>query len=166
MRSAISCRALELAPNDSEIRQNWGWFLCTHGRPQESLPEFDAALRNPLYRTPDIALVNAGRCAEDTGERRRAEEYFKRALSVNPGSMTAAYSLSLLAYKEGRLDEARLLMRRVMQQAAPPPEALYLGMCVERKLGDRASETSYVSQLRNRFPDSAEARAIPPGACE
>ena len=41
-----------------------------------------------------------------------------------------------------------------------------LGACVERKLGDSASEASYVSQLKNRYPDSAEARAIPPGACE
>ncbi|MFO1323370.1 MAG: type IV pilus biogenesis/stability protein PilW [Burkholderiales bacterium] len=159
-------QALELGPNDSEIRQNWGWYLCTHGRAKESLVEFDTALRNPLYRTPDIAAVNAGRCAEEVGERRRAEDYFKRALQANPANLTAAYSLSLLAYREARLDEARLLMKRVMQQTAPPPEALYLGMCIERKLGDRASETSYASQLRNRFPDSAEAKAIPPGTCE
>jgi hypothetical protein len=30
-------RALELAPNDSEARQNWGWYLCTHGRAKESI---------------------------------------------------------------------------------------------------------------------------------
>ena len=53
-----------------------------------------------------------------------------------------------------------------MQQPTPPAEALYLGMCIERKLGDRSAEASYVSQLRNRFPDSAEAKAIPPGTCE
>jgi len=46
------------------------------------------------------------------------------------------------------------------------PEALYLGMCIERGLGDRAAEASFVSQLRNRFPDSPEARAVPPGKCE
>jgi len=158
--------ALELAPNDSEIRQNWGWFLCTHGKARESLAEFDVAVRNPLYKTPDIALTNAGKCAVEIGDGRRADEYFRRALSVNPNNSTAAYSLSLLAYRENRLDEARAVMRRVMQQPAPPAEALYLGMCIERKLGDRSAEASYVSQLRNRFPDSAEAKAIPPGTCE
>ena len=69
-------------------------------------------------------------------------------------------------YREGRFDEARVLMKRVMAQSAPPPDALYLGMCIERKLGDRPSEASYVSQLRNRYPESAEAKAIPPGTCE
>ena len=158
--------ALELAPNDSEIRQNWGWYLCTHGKARESLAEFDVAVRNPLYKTPDIALTNAGKCAVEIGDGRRADEYFRRALSVNPNNSTAAYSLSLLAYRENRLDEARAVMRRVMQQPTIPAEALYLGMCIERKLGDRSAEASYVSQLRNRFPDSAEAKAIPPGTCE
>ena len=158
--------ALELAPNDSEIRQNWGWYLCTHGKARESLPEFEQAVRNPLYKTPDIALANAGKCAAEVGDNRRADEYFKRALSVNPNNAVAAYNLSLLAYREQRLDEARGIMRRVMQQPTPPAEALYLGMCIERKLGDRSAEASYVSQLRNRYPDSAEAKAIPPGTCE
>ena len=159
-------KAIELAPNDSEIRQNWGWFLCTHGRARESIAEFEFAVRNPLYRTPDVSLVNAGKCSEVIGDRRRAEEYFKRALTINPGSSVAAYNLSLLMYRERRFDEARALMKRVMAQNAPPPDALYLGMCIERKLDDRASEASYVSQLRNRYPESAEAKAIPPGTCE
>ena len=46
-----------------------------------------------------------------------------------------------------------------------PPEAVRLGMCVERKLGDRQSEMSYTSQLRNRYPDAPETRAIAE-ACE
>jgi len=159
-------RAIELAPNDSEIRQNWGWYLCTHGRAKESIPEFELAVRNPLYKSPDISLINAGKCSVEIGDNKRAEEFFKRALSINPNNTTAAYNLSLLTYRQARLDEARALMKRVMQQATPPPDALYLGMCIERKLGDRSSEASYVSQLRNRFPESAEAKAIPPGACE
>jgi type IV pilus assembly protein PilF len=159
-------RALELAPNDSEIRQNWGWYLCTHGRPKESLPEFELAVRNPLYRTPDVSLVNAGKCAVSIGENQRATDYFRRALGVNPRNSYAAYNLSLLTYKENQLDEARALMRQVMQQPAPPPEALYLGMCIERKLGDKASEASYVSQLRNRYPDAPETKALSSGVCE
>ena len=159
-------RALQLAPDDSEIRQNWGWYLCTHGREREAITEFDLAVRNPLYRTPDISLTNAGKCAASIGDHARAADYYRRALQVNPANAPAAYSLSLLAYKQNRLDEARTVMRRVMQHANPPPEALYLGMCIERKLGDRASQNSYESQLRNRYPDAAETKAIASGACD
>ena len=57
-------------------------------------------------------------------------------------------------------------MRRLTQQPPVPPEALYLGMCIERKSGDRNAETSYIAQLRNRYPDSAETKAIATGTCE
>lgn len=158
-------RALDLAPSDSEIRGNWGWYLCTHGKPKESIGEFEAALRNPLYKSPEIALINAGKCSAQAGDTAAADQYFRRALAMRPGNPVAAYNLALLSYRAGKLDDARALMRFVMAQSAPPPEGLFLGMCVERKLGDKAAEASYVTQLKNRYPKSAEALAIE-GPCE
>ncbi len=37
-------RALAMAPQDSDIHHNWGWYLCSNGRPRESIPEFEKAL--------------------------------------------------------------------------------------------------------------------------
>ena len=159
-------KALALAPNDSEFRQNWGWYLCTHNQARESIPEFELAARNPLYKTPEIALINAGRCAESLGENKQAEIFFRRALSLSPNNAQASFSLSQIAYKEGRLPEARALMKPVMQQTSPPPEALALGMCIERKLGDRSAEASYYSQLKNRYPDSPVTKSAAAGGCE
>jgi len=159
-------RALSLAPQDSDIRHNWGWFLCSTGRPRESIPEFDQALRNPLYRTPEIALVNAGRCSIAFGDTAGAEAYFKRAQAISPSSPGANYGLALLTFRAGRLDDARGWVRRLMQQPSPSPEALFLGMCIEKKSGDRAAEASYVAQLRNRYPDAAETKAVATAVCE
>ena len=159
-------RALQLAPTDSETRQNWGWYLCSHNRARDSLPEFEAAVRNPLYKTPEIALVNAGRCAETLNEPRLAEQYFRRALAFQPSYAPANYSLARLAYREGRYDEARAWVKNVMLTNNPPVEGLLLGMCVERKLGDRQAELSYVSQLRNRYPEAPETKNIATEKCE
>jgi type IV pilus assembly protein PilF len=159
-------KALELAPNDSEFRQNWGWYLCTHNQARESIPEFERAVNNPLYKTPEIALINAGRCAASLGENQKAEQFFRRALNVSPNNPDAAFSLSQLAFKEGRLPEARALMKPVMQQTNPPPEALALGMCIERGLGDHSAEASYISQLKNRYPNAPETKNIATGTCE
>ncbi len=159
-------RALQIAPQDSEIRHNWGWYLCTHGRAKASIAEFEEAVKNPLYKTPEIALVNAGRCSASFGDAAGAEQFYKRALSVSPGNPTAAYGLALLAYRGKRYDEARGWLRPAVLQANPAPEALYLGICLERKLNDKQAEMSYTSQLKNRYPDSAETRALPTGACE
>ncbi len=159
-------RALALAPNDSEIRHNWGWYLCSHGKAREALKEFEAALKNPLYRTPEIALVNAGRCAASLGDVKAAEDYYRRALASAPNDANAAYGLALLAYKGAHFEEARNWMKRALARPNPTPDTLYLGMCIERKLGDRQAELSYVSQLRNRYPEAPETRAIASGTCE
>jgi type IV pilus assembly protein PilF len=158
-------KAMALAPNDSEIRQNWGWYLCTHDRARESIPEFERAVSNPLYKTPEVPLVNAGRCSAQIGDTVLAESFFLRALKAAPGSEPATYGLALLAYRAARYDDARRWMK-ALRQTNLPPEALYLGTCVERRLGDRQAETSYTAQLRNRYPDSAETRALVTGACE
>jgi Tfp pilus assembly protein PilF len=43
---------------------------------------------------------------------------------------------------------------------------LRLGVCIERKLADRQAELSYVSQLRNRYPEAPETKGIVTDACE
>ena len=159
-------QGLALAPNDSDIRENWGAYLCATGREREALPEFEQVLKDPLYKTPEIALINAGKCSAALGENRNAEEYLRRALGVSPGNPVAAYNLALIAYRESRIGEARAWLRPVMQQPSPPAEALYLGVCLERKEGDKEAERSYESQLRNRWPDSAEAKALARGTCQ
>jgi type IV pilus assembly protein PilF len=159
-------QALQLAPGDSDIHHNWGWYLCTHNRARESLPEFDAAVRNPLYKTPEVALVNAGRCAQAAGDDAAAEDYFRRALAAQPGNPLASLGLAQISYKAHRYDEARSWMRGVMLMTNPPPDALRLGGCIERALGDRSAELSYVSQLRNRYPDAPETKAIPTETCQ
>jgi len=159
-------RALDLAPNDSDFHHNWGWYLCQHKREREALAQFDIAVRNPLYRSPEVALVNAGRCAITLGDMRLAESYFRRALVAQPGNALAGYGLALIAYKEARYADARNWMKGVMQSTNPQPEVLYLGMCIERKLGDSQAELSYVSQMRNRFPDAVETKAITVEGCQ
>ena len=133
---------------------------------REALAEFEIAVRNPLYRAPEVALVNAGRCSQALGDVGTAENYFRRALGVQPGNPLASLGMAQIAYKDGRYDQARTWMKGVMLTTNPPPEGLRLGMCVERKLGDRQAELSYVSQLRNRYPDAPETKAIATESCE
>ena len=159
-------KALSMAPQSSDIRHNWGWYLCSNGHPRESIPQFEMALANPLYKTPEVALINAGRCSIAFGDYTLADNFFRRAQLAAPNNPSAIYGLALVAFRQGRWDDARGWIRRVTQQPPAPPEALYLGICIERRFPDRNAEQSYISQLRNRYPDSAETKAIPTGSCE
>ena len=73
-------RGLQIAPNDPDINHNYGWFLCQSDREQLSLRYFLAAIKNPLYATPQKSYALAGACALRKGNHADAHDYFERAL--------------------------------------------------------------------------------------
>jgi type IV pilus assembly protein PilF len=156
-------RALELAPTDPDINHNYGWFLCQNARAGEALRYFDQAVKNPLYPTPWRSYSAAGVCAQRAGDARAAEEYFLRALRLEPDEPTALLQLGQMRFRQGQLDEARKLVGRYNKLLAPSAESLWLALRVERRLGDRLMEQRFSNDLRRRFPASPEYQALQRG---
>lgn len=151
-------KALELSPKDPEVNNNYGWYLCDIGKARESIVYFLNALKNPLYETPEFAYANAGTCALKAGDLDGAQGYLLKALQMaRDGGLAPRFQLAQLFYKKGNFEEAKAYLKdalRMMEQ--PTAEALWLGLRLERKLGNRGLESGYASQLRNRFPVSPE----------
>lgn len=153
-------RALQLDPASSEAHNNYGTFLCARNRIDESLAEFMAALKNPLYQTPELAYLNAGVCALKKNDDRNAETYLNNALQLQPNLRQAAYHLANLHYGRGDMQKARQFLERAMRNIEPTPDMLWLGVRIERVLGDRDAEASYSLLLRNKYPDSEQTKAL------
>jgi type IV pilus assembly protein PilF len=158
--------ALRLDAQDSDANNNYGLFLCDRKRESEALKYFLAALRNPLYTTPDRSYVNAGVCTRRQGDVAAAEGYFQQALKVRPMQPQALYQLADIAYARGDAARAKDYLLLLEKVAPPGPEVLWLWLRVERKLGDRHAEESYAAQLRRSFPNSKEASALLAGRYE
>ncbi|MCA1979040.1 MAG: type IV pilus biogenesis/stability protein PilW [Thiobacillus sp.] len=159
-------RAIELDRADSEAHNNYGWFLCTRGRHDEGLEQFAAALRNPLYSQPELAMANAGECAAMKGDLALAEANLVKSLKLQPDNPGTVLRLANLRFVQGRLPDAQRLLARRDELAPPTAASLWLAVRVERKLGDRAQEAAYGLQLRKRFPDSKEAGQLLSGQFE
>lgn len=159
-------RAIELDRGDSAARNNYGWFLCTRGRYDEGLEQFSLALRNPLYTQPEQAMANAGLCAQKKGDLALAEANLLKSFKLQPDNPNTVLKLAGLYYRQGRLLEAQRLLGRHAELAPPTAESLWLGVRLERKLGDRAQEAAYGLQLRKRFSDSNETRLLLMGQYE
>ncbi len=152
-------KALRIDPNDSETNNNYGLFICTRGKPKESIKYFLAALKNPLYATPEDSFVNAGICSRRAGDVATAQLYFERALASQPNDGRALVNLAQIHQEHKQFNLARSYLNRYMQSIkAPDAGTLLLGVRIEQALGDRAAVMSYGAQLRERFPDSPELR--------
>jgi len=154
-------QSLRLDKNDSETHNNFGWFLCQHGKELQSIPHFMAALKNPLYRTPERAYLNAGICSKKAGNNKDAEEFLQRALLLQPDLPQAKLALAELSFANGDYAAAKKHFAAFSEKAdSLTAEQLWLAVRIERKVGDRNSEASYGIQLRKRFPDARETKLL------
>ncbi len=151
-------RALDLSPNDPEVNNNYGWYLCETGKERQSIAYFLNALKSPLYETPDRAYTNAGTCALKAGDLDNAQSYLLKAVGLSrDGAMAARLQLAKLFFRRGNIDEARIYANDALKMMEPPTaEALWLGLRIERKRGNRDAEVGFAAQLRNRYPMSSE----------
>jgi type IV pilus assembly protein PilF len=154
-------RALELAPNDSSILNNYGQFLCKQGDAVKGQELFARAVTHPLYQTPEFAYLNAAICAaEQQKDLPKAKEFLRLALEKNPKLPPALLRMSRINYDAKDYMGAKGYLERFGQAAKHNAESLWLGVQIERALGDSESAENYAMMLRGRFPDSAEAQKL------
>lgn len=149
-------QAIRFAPDNPEIANNYGWFLCQTGRIKESFTYFNQVLRNPLHRTPATVLHNMGICALMNNDDVAGEAFLFRALKLDPGMLRAYYLLADLDYRRGRFADARTWLKSLHERIQPTAETTWLALRIDRKLGDRKGEAAHHEILRGKFRDSPE----------
>lgn len=159
-------QAVRLTPRDPAINNAFGLFLCTQNRGKEGIERLMVAARDPLYPNPTYPYTNAGMCSLWMNDDKAAEEYLRRAVILDGQNTQAVYLLALANYQQKKLVEAKRLVDEVIGRGEPNAEALWLALRVERKLGNRETETGYANQLRRKFKNSAEYRALSQGQFE
>ncbi len=155
-------KAIQVEPTNSESHNNYGSFLCARNHIDESIQEFLAAVKNPLYATPAMAYTNAGICSMRKKDMVNAEVYLQKALQIEPLSNAAAYQLASIQFKRNDVVAAKTSLQNVML-GQPGPEVLWLAIQIERAVGARDAEASYALQLRRQYPDSEQAKLLQSG---
>jgi len=153
-------RALELAPTDSEIQNNYGSFLCRQGQFSEGISMLERALSNPLYRTPGFAWANIGQCQRQNGQPVEAEASLRQALRLDPRQAYAWLQLSSLQLEQNKALDANVSLQRYHALEPQNPASLLLGAKIEKALGHREAQAHYELLLRGKYPDSDEALSL------
>lgn len=152
-------KAVQLDPGNSESHNNYGTFLCSRNHIDDSVKEFMAALKNPLYTTPESAWMNAGICSMKKGDDKNAETYLLNAVQLQPGLRNANYQLANLYFKRGNNTLANKYIQLALQDGEPTADIVWLGLRIARAVGDNNAEASLSMLLRNQFPESEQAKA-------
>ena len=111
-------------------------------------------------------MLNAGACYIKLAELDKADDYVRRSLRFSPENPQALFQLALISYKRDNYDAAKEHLKNVVRLSDPSAEVLWLYVRVERRLGDRISESSFTAQLRRKFPDSPEYQELLKGNFE
>jgi type IV pilus assembly protein PilF len=160
-------RALKLAPGNPDVSNNYGSFLCSNGRVDESFKYFDAALANRTYHSPANAYNNAGGCALKLKDYSRAEKYLLPALKIAPDVPATSANLARIYYERRDFERAGFFITRLSKIAKVDTlsaDTLWLAIRVQHKLGDAGAEAGWVTQLRRHHAGSVEYAAYQRGA--
>jgi type IV pilus assembly protein PilF len=108
LAGAAYTQALRYAPEDPELQNAYGVYLCRRGEYVAAETAFLRAIQDPLYVTPAMALTNAGICASRSGARDEAMRYLQQALQRDPQSMRAAAALNTVLGRSDQPQETKL----------------------------------------------------------
>lgn len=156
--------ALRLAPDRPDLSNNYAIYLCKNGRVDEGVEKFSSVAANKYYRTPEVALTNAGVCLLGAKRYDEAQKSLTAAIKARPNYSEATVQLAALHLERSQIAEARRVVDTYINAFRPNPDVLFTAVNVARAAKDRLAEEKYSRTLRMEFPDSAQARALKRGS--
>lgn len=156
-------RAMALRGNDPNLMHNYGWLLCQQQKYAEADQQFARAIANPAYTARGKTLMARGLCQSSAGQFVEAEQSLLKAYEVDAGNPVVGYHLASLLLRRNELTRAQFYIRRLNNSELANSETLWLGIKVERAIGDTVAMRQLADQLRRRYPDSKEMGAYERG---
>jgi type IV pilus assembly protein PilF len=157
-------RALALKPGDPNTLHNLGWLMCQQDRDAEAMQFFGQALADPTYGDRAKSLMTRGLCQMRANRPADAEQSLLQSFQLDAGNPITEYNLALLMFRRNDLQRAQFYIRRLNNSEWANAESLWLGIKVERSLGNRAAVEQLAVPLRGRFGQSREAGLYERGA--
>jgi type IV pilus assembly protein PilF len=149
--------ALDLKPDDADLSNNYGAFLCTLQKYDEAQKMLRVAYTDPFYEYIYLAESNAGSCYVKQGEFKKAEALLRKSLRVQPTLPGSLISMAEVGVKTERYLMARAYIQRYHSVKPASPESLWIQILAEKNLGAKDHYMKYARQLLDDFPDSDEA---------
>lgn len=149
-------RALALDATDPTVKNNFGVFLCEHGKASEARAYFMDVVSDARYPMPEEAWTNAGICVKSK-DVALAEHDFREALRIKPDYRNALAQMALLSFDRHDYLRTRAFLQRYDLKRSATPELLGAAARTEYALGNNEGATEFARRVVREFPASKEA---------
>lgn len=154
-------KALSYNPKFTRGRNNYGLFLLRLNRAEEAYQQFVIGSEDLGYPKRAELFYKVGITALRLNKNKEAEDAFTKAAILSPSMSVAYLELAELSYGKGDYPRAKALLDKFNStKSNASAKGLWLGVRLERHLGNRDAEASQGMALKKLFPDSQEKEGI------
>lgn len=142
-------KALNIAPEEGDLLNNYGTFLCRMHRYDEAEHYFLRAAKKMNYVNTVAAYENAALCALDAKRYEKAHTYFEKVLAQDSLRARSLWEISRLDQQLGNNAEAyRYLQRYMLVQKNPDAELMRTAISLARSNKDIDGMLHYQEALK------------------
>lgn len=145
--------ALKYAPENPDIINSYGAFLCEQGKYEKAKSYFLKAATNKSYVSTAETYENLAICALDQGKTEEALGFFESALNHQPTRGKSLFLVAQLQMQQGNFGEAKKTLWKYDRVARVSPESLWLSYEIAQGLGDTKSALGYGELMKSMFPE-------------
>ena len=152
-------QAISADPKFSQARNNYAVFLFSQQRYEDARQQLEVVVKDYMYPKRFAAFENLGVCYRHLSMQEEAIEAFNRALQINGRLPVSLLEMTAVYMKQGDNLLASRYLKQYESFAPSTARHLWLGIQLQRRLGDQDRLASYALALKNLFPGSEEYKA-------
>jgi type IV pilus assembly protein PilF len=143
--------AMDLEPNNANIANSYGAFLCQNGNYEKAKEYFLKAVNTSSYISSAETYENLAMCSQSQGKPEDAVQYLRNAINHQPGRANSLYLLTQALVDTEQWQEARMVLSRYEKISQVSPQSLSMAMKIERGLGNYSAAKGYRDMLLVMF---------------
>lgn len=151
-------KAIHEDPEFSAAHNNYANLLYSQARYEDAVEHLMIVTKQYRYERRFQVFESLGNCYVKLDRPDDAEPAFLKALQLYPRLPGSLLALSELYFKKGNFSLSGQYLAQFESVSKPTPAQLWLGIRLQRQLGDADKLASYELALRRLFPGSSEFR--------
>lgn len=152
--------ALRKDDNNADTYNNFGAFLCQHGKYKEAEDLLLAAVKRPGYIRVADSYENLAYCALDQNDFAKYKQYLLNAVKHSTSRQTTVYNLAALEYAMGNMEEAKKWQTRLQNLGQVSATATLLRYLIAYRTGDSVEQQTAEKFLVSVYPTSKETGMV------